>query len=82
VDDARRLQPAAILLDIPVSERDDLLRQLEADRFTSKIPVILMSVVDRPDVPVGVDAHVSKPVQYGPFLRVLGEHAAAPHGQR
>ncbi len=82
VDDARRLQPAAILLDIPVSERDDLLRQLKADRFTSKIPVIMMSVVDRPDVPDGVDAHVGKPVEHDPLLRVLEEHAAAPHGQR
>ena len=68
MDDARRLQPAAILLDIPVSERDDLLRQLKADRFTSKIPVIMMSVVDRPDVPDGVDAHVGKPVQHDPLV--------------
>jgi signal transduction histidine kinase/CheY-like chemotaxis protein len=82
VDDARRLQPAAILLDIPESERDNLLRQLKADAVTSKIPVVVMSVVDRPDVPDGADAHVSKPVQHDPLLRVLGEHAAAPHGQR
>ena len=57
--------------------RDDLLRQLKADPATSKIPVIVMSVVDRPDVPAGVDAHVSKPVQHDP-LSVLREHAAAP----
>jgi signal transduction histidine kinase len=82
VDDARHLQPAAILVDILVSERDDLLRQLKTDPSTSKIPVIVMSIVDRPDLPDGVDAHVSKPVQHDPLLRVLGEHAAAPEGPR
>jgi signal transduction histidine kinase len=82
VGDARRLQPAAILLDIPESERDDLLRQLKADAVTSRIPVIVMSVVDRPDLPAGADAHVSKPVQHEPLLRVLEEHAAAPHRQQ
>ena len=52
--------------------------ELKADPLTSKIPVIVMSVVDRPDLPDGVDAHVGKPVQHDPLLRVLEEHAAAP----
>ena len=79
MDDARRLAPAAILLDILMPERDgrDLLRELKADPSTSKIPVIVVSVVDPADVPDGADGHLSKPVQQGPLLRLLDEHAAA-----
>jgi signal transduction histidine kinase len=80
VDDARRLQPAAILLDILMPERDgrDLLRELKADPLTSEIPVIVVSVVDPADVPDGADGHLSKPVQQDPLLRVLEEYAAVP----
>jgi signal transduction histidine kinase len=79
VDDARRLQPAAILLDILMPERDgrDLLHDLKADPVISKIPVIVVSVVDPADVPDGADGHLSKPVRQEPLLRVLEEHADA-----
>jgi signal transduction histidine kinase len=80
VDDARRLRPAAILLDILMPERDgrELLRELKADPLTSEIPVIVVSVVDPADVPDGADGHLSKPVQQDPLLRVLEEYAAVP----
>jgi signal transduction histidine kinase len=79
VDDARRLQPVAILLDILMPERDgrDLLHELKADPVISKIPVIVVSIVDPADVPDGADGHLSKPVRQEPLLRVLEEHANA-----
>ena len=79
VDDARRLQPVAILLDILMPELDgrDLLRELKADPVIGKIPVIVVSVVDSADVPDGADGHLSKPVRQEPLLRLLGEHAHA-----
>jgi len=79
MDEARRLQPVAILLDILMPERDgrDLLHELKADPSVRKIPVIVVSVVDLADVPYGAEGHLSKPVQQGPLLRLLEEHAAA-----
>lgn len=82
VSDARRLQPAAILLDLLMPDRDgqDVLRELKSDPRTSGIPVIVVSVIDPADIP-GIsdvaDAHLSKPVHQGPLLEVLAQRAAA-----
>ncbi|MEO7980320.1 MAG: ATP-binding protein [Sporichthyaceae bacterium] len=72
-DDARRLQPAAILLDILMPERDgpDILRELKTDPETSTIPVIIVSVVDPSDVSAAADEHLSKPVRQEPLLQAL-----------
>jgi len=80
VSDARRLRPAAILLDVLMPERDghDILRELKDDPATREIPVIVISVVDAADVPELADGHVNKPVRTDPLLRVLAEHGAAP----
>jgi len=80
VSDARRLLPAAILLDILMPEGDgrEILRELKNDPRTSGIPVIVVSVVDRVDVPELADAHISKPVTKDALLRALQEHAAKP----
>jgi CheY-like chemotaxis protein len=80
VSDARRLRPAAILLDVLMPERDghDILRELKDDPATREIPVIVISVVDAADVPELADGHVNKPVRADPLLRVLAEHGAAP----
>ena len=80
VSDARRLLPAAILLDILMPEGDgrEILRELKSDPRTSGIPVIVVSVVDRVDVPQLADAHISKPVTKDALLRALQEHAAKP----
>lgn len=80
VDDARRLRPAAILLDILMPERDGLavLRDLKSDAATSGIPVIVVSVVDPADVPDQADAHVAKPVQQNVLLDTLALRLSAP----
>ena len=80
VSDARRLLPAAILLDILMPEGDgrEILRELKSDPRTSGIPVIIVSVLDRVDVPQLADAHISKPVTKDALLRALQEHAAKP----
>jgi signal transduction histidine kinase len=84
VSDARRLRPAAILLDILMPGRDgrDILRELKGDPATAGIPVIVVSVVDQAEVPELADGHVNKPLRKDPLLRVLDEHCAAPAAQR
>jgi len=80
VVEARTLQPAAILLDVLMPEHDgrDILRELKADAATSRIPVIVISVVDAAEVPDLADAHVNKPVRKDPLLRALEEHGGEP----
>ena len=84
VSEARRLRPAAILLDVLMPERDghDILGELRADAATRDIPVIVVSVVDAVDVPDLADGHVSKPVRKEQLLQVLEEHLATPAVQR
>jgi signal transduction histidine kinase len=76
VDDARRLQPAAILLDLLMPERDgrDVLGELKRDPRTSSIPVIVVSVVDLADVPASADGHLSKPMSQDALLSALAQH--------
>ena len=77
VADARRLQPAAILLDILMPERNgrEILAELKADPATRSIPVIVISVVEPGDVDGTVEAHLSKPVRQDALLHALAEHA-------
>ncbi|MDP9318961.1 MAG: ATP-binding protein, partial [Actinomycetota bacterium] len=76
VDDARRLQPAAILLDMLMPERDgrDVLGELKRDPETRRIPVIVVSVVDLAEVPGSADGHLSKPMSQDALLSALAEH--------
>jgi signal transduction histidine kinase len=80
VSEARSLRPAAILLDVlmPVRDGHDILRELKDDPATSEIPVIVISVVDRADMPELADGHLNKPIRKEPLLRVLAEQGAAP----
>jgi signal transduction histidine kinase/CheY-like chemotaxis protein len=80
VTDARRLQPAAILLDILMPGRDgeDVLRELKSDPETSGIPVIVISVKDTMEVPSIADAHLTKPVRQEPLLQLLEQQLASP----
>jgi signal transduction histidine kinase len=80
VSDARELAPAAILLDLlmPGADGAAVLRELKSDPETSRIPVIVVSVVDRVDVPPLADGQVSKPVTRDSLLSVLRRFAAPP----
>ncbi len=68
VSEARALRPAAVLLDVlmPVRDGHDILRELKADPETSGIPVIVISVVDRAEMPELADAHLNKPIRKAP----------------
>jgi CheY-like chemotaxis protein len=78
VSDARRLRPAAILLDVLMPGRDgrDILRELKSDPQTRDIPVIVLSVVDSADLPDLADGYLTKPVRQDRLLRLLEEHRA------
>lgn len=84
VTDARRLQPAAILLDLLMPERSghDVLAELRADPITRDIPVIVLSVVEAGELPASVDEHLSKPVRQEALLRALAKHAPAKSVER
>jgi CheY-like chemotaxis protein len=73
LSDARRLRPAAILLDLLMKERagEDVLRELKSDSATRVIPVIVVSVVDPGEGPKLADGHLSKPVDKGALQDAL-----------
>jgi signal transduction histidine kinase len=73
VEDAQRLQPQVILLDLLMPERDgaDVLAELRSDPSTREIPVIVVSVVDAADVPADADGHVIKPLDEAALLAAL-----------
>jgi Signal transduction histidine kinase len=78
VSDARRLRPAAILLDVLMPGRDgrDILRELKGDPETRDVPVIVVSVVDAAEMPDLADGYLAKPVRRERLLRLLDELGA------
>ena len=80
VGEARRLQPAAILLDVLMPERSghDVLAELKADPDTRHIPVIVLSVIEPAEMPQAADQQLTKPVRQEALLRALAELAPTP----
>ncbi len=80
VEDARRLQPAAVLLDLLMPETDGytILRALKNDPATSRIPVLVVSVVDPGDAPEEADGYLRKPLRKDALLQALTEHTSSP----
>ncbi|MGZ8527242.1 MAG: ATP-binding protein [Candidatus Limnocylindrales bacterium] len=80
VSDARRLRPAAILLDVLMPGRDgrDILRELKTDPQTRDIPVIVVSVVDSADLPDLADGYLTKPVRVDRLLGLLEKYGSGP----
>src|SRR5258706_9234867 len=82
---ARRLQPAAIILDVLLPGVDgwDVLRRAKADDAISSIPVIIVTVVDEQEVGLALGAvdYIVKPLRRTELLRSLGRHVR-PTGNR
>jgi len=74
---ARRIRPAAVTLDLVIPGIDGLavLRRLRADRETSHIPVIIISVLDNRELglTLGADDYFVKPVDREALLQRLAE---------
>jgi signal transduction histidine kinase/CheY-like chemotaxis protein len=72
---ARRLQPVAITLDILLPELDgwEVLTRLKQDPSTSSIPVVVVSVVDNPELGMALGAldYFVKPIDGTSFLKSL-----------
>lgn len=82
VELALEQQPAAIVLDIVLPGRDgwDILRDLKARPETSRIPVIIVSVLANHELglALGADAYFTKPVDRSQLLARLAELVPRP----
>ena len=83
---ARRLQPAAIILDVllPGADGWDVLRRAKADDAISNIPVIIVTVVDEQEVGLALGAvdYIVKPLRRSELLRSLMRHVRPDAGKR
>lgn len=74
---ARTQQPAAITLDILLPDLDgwEVLTRLKNDAATSKIPVMVVSVVDNPELGIALGAldYFVKPVSAGELISRLAK---------
>jgi CheY-like chemotaxis protein len=78
VADVRRIRPEVILLDLLMPDPDGfaILDALKSDPSISRIPVVVLSVVEPGDVPEQADGHLRKPVRKDVLIRALDEHTA------
>jgi signal transduction histidine kinase/CheY-like chemotaxis protein len=83
---ARRLEPAAIILDVLLPGVDgwDVLRRAKADDAISNIPVIIVTVVDEQEVGLALGAvdYIVKPLRRSELLRSLTRHVRPGAGTR
>ena len=84
VEQAMRLQPTAILLDLLMPDRSgwDILADLKAEPQTRAIPVLIVSVVDERSrgLAAGAAAYLVKPISREMLRQALGRIAAAKNG--
>ena len=83
---ARQLQPAAITLDIILPEVDgwEVITQLKSDQSTSGIPIVVVSVVDNPELGISLGAidYFVKPVDGRELVkRLSGFHLERTPGK-
>jgi signal transduction histidine kinase/CheY-like chemotaxis protein len=82
---ARELQPAAITLDIILPEVDgwEVISRLKSDAYTSSIPVIVVSVVDNPELGIALGAmeYFVKPIDAGALIARLQHFVGKTAGQ-
>jgi signal transduction histidine kinase/DNA-binding response OmpR family regulator len=78
VDKARALKPAAITLDVLLPDLDgwEVLNRLKNDEATCMIPVIVISVVDNPELGIALGAldYIVKPVAAQDLIARLGKY--------
>jgi CheY-like chemotaxis protein len=83
LDLAARLGPDLIVLDVLLPDQTgwSVLRQLKADARTAGIPVLVVSVVDEPDLArrLGAEGHLLKPIGRSDLLIALRQ-IARPQG--
>jgi signal transduction histidine kinase/CheY-like chemotaxis protein len=82
---ARTLMPAAITLDIILPEVDgwEVITRLKSDGATSAIPIVVVSVVDNPELGIALGAidYFVKPIDGKELVRRLGSfHLVKPNG--
>jgi signal transduction histidine kinase/DNA-binding response OmpR family regulator len=79
--EARARQPAAILLDVFLPDRDgwEVLRALRADQATAHIPVVLVRLSSDRQRAITLDAidHLVKPIATDALMTTLGRHGFA-----
>ncbi len=72
---ARELQPAAITLDIILPEVDgwEVITRLKGDEKTSRIPIVVVSVVDNPELGLALGAidYLVKPIDANELVQRL-----------
>jgi signal transduction histidine kinase/CheY-like chemotaxis protein len=72
---ARELQPAAITLDIMLPELDgwEVMTRLKSDEVTSAIPIVVVSVIDNPELGLALGAidYFVKPIDAKELVRRL-----------
>ncbi len=72
---ARQLQPAAITLDIILPEVDgwEVITRLKSDERTSRIPIVVVSVVDNPELGLALGAidYLVKPIEANDLIERL-----------
>jgi CheY-like chemotaxis protein len=75
LDSVRRLMPAAVVLDIRLPRLDgwDVLRTLKADPATSKVPVVVVSIIDEraKGIALGAAEYLVKPIGRDDLLQAL-----------
>ncbi|HSS62659.1 MAG TPA: response regulator [Candidatus Limnocylindrales bacterium] len=79
---ARELQPAAITLDIILPEVDgwEIMTRLKSDHLTSGIPIVVVSVVDNPELGLALGAidYFVKPIDVRLLIQRLNHFGLNP----
>jgi len=83
---ARSLHPAAITLDVTMPGMNgwQVLRELKADPDTHDIPVVMVTMTDDRELgyTLGATEFLTKPVDRGQLVQLLGRFALQGEGQR
>jgi CheY-like chemotaxis protein len=75
---AAKLHPQVIVLDVMMPHEDgwEILQRLKKSHITGRIPVIVCSVLNEPELALsmGASGYITKPVTQTDFLQALQNH--------